>query len=85
MTQCSNAKSQPQWNVWLGYTYKIYTSRYITELINKQCNAGDPLETPRGLYRGSPSMLINVNTIKRYACETLKQVKSSIPMNVKLL
>ena len=30
-----------------GYTYKIYNSGYsiITEMINKQCNAGDPLET----------------------------------------
>ena len=29
----------------LGYTYKIYNSGYKTEMINKQCNAGDPLET----------------------------------------
>ncbi len=32
----------------LGYTYKIYNSGYNTEMIN----AGDPLETPGGLYRG---------------------------------
>ncbi len=52
-------------------------------MINKQCNAGDPLETPGGLglYRGPPSMLINVNTIKRCACETLNQVQCSIAMN----
>ena len=30
-------------------------------------------------------MIINVNTIKRGACETLNQVQCSIPMNVKLL
>ena len=28
----------------LGYTYKIYNSGYNTEMINKQCDAGDPLE-----------------------------------------
>ena len=49
------------------------------------CNAGDPLETSGGLYRGPPSMLIYVNTIKRCACETLNQVQCSITMNVKLL
>ena len=53
----------------------------IIEMINKQCNAGDPLETPGGLYRGPPSMLINVNSIKRCACETLNQVQCSITMN----
>ena len=62
----------------LGYTCKIYNSGYNTEMINKQCNAGDPLETPGGLYRGPPSMLINVNTIKRSACEILNQVECSI-------
>ena len=65
----------------LGYTCKIYNSCYNTEMINKQCNAGDPLETPGGLYRGPPSMLINVNTIKRRACQTLNQVQCSITMN----
>ena len=69
----------------LGYTYKIYNSGYNTEMINKQCNARDTLETPGGLHRGPLSMLINVNTIKRYACETLNQVLCSITMNVKLL
>ena len=29
----------------LGYTYKIYNSGYNKEMINKQCNAGDPVET----------------------------------------
>ena len=43
----------------LGYSCKIYNSGYNTEMINKECNAGDPLETPGGLYRGPPSMLIN--------------------------
>ena len=69
----------------LGYKYNNYNSGYNTEMINKQCNAGDLLETPGGLYRGPPSILINVNTIKRYACETLNQVQCSITMNVKLL
>ena len=27
----------------LGYTYKIFNSGYNTEMVNKQCNAGDPL------------------------------------------
>ena len=65
--------------------YKNYNSGYNTEMINKQCNAGDPVETPGGLCRGPPSMLINVNTIKRYVCETLNQVQRSITMNIKLL
>ena len=45
----------------------------------------NPLETSGGLYRGPPSMFINVNTIKCCACETLNLVQSSISMNVKLL
>ena len=69
----------------LGYTYKIHNSGYNTQMINKQCNAGDRLETPVGLYRGPPAMLINVNTIKRCACETLNQVQCSITMDVNLL
>ncbi len=55
----------------LGYTYKICNSSYNTDMVNKQCNAGDPLET-------------YVNTIKRCACETLNQVQCSITLNVKL-
>ena len=35
-----------------GYTYKIYDIGYKTEMMSKECNAGDPLETPGGLYRG---------------------------------
>ena len=64
---------------------KIYNSGYRTEIVNEQCKTGDPLETSGGLYRGPPSMLIYVNTIKCCACETLHLVQSSIPMNVKLL
>ena len=69
----------------LGYTYTIFKSSYNTEMVNKQCNAVDPLETSGDLYRGPPSMLIYGNTIKGCACETLNQVQSSITMNVKLL
>ena len=43
-----------------GYTYKIYDIGYKTEMTSKECNSGDPLETPGGLYRGPPS---NENTI----------------------
>ena len=64
----------------LGYTWKIKIG-YNTDMINKQCNAGDPLETPGGLDRGPPSILINVNTIKKCAFETLNQVQCSITMN----
>ena len=35
-----------------GYTYKIYDIGYKTEMMSKECNSGDPLETPGGLYRG---------------------------------
>ena len=69
----------------LGYTYKIFNSGYNTELVNRQCNADDPLKTSGGLYRGPPSMLIYVNTIKRCACDRLNQVQCSITMNVRLL
>ena len=49
-----------------GYTYKIYDIGYKTEMTSKECNSGDPLETPGGLYRGPPS---NENTIfKKLAC-----------------
>ena len=34
-----------------GYTYKIYDIGYKTEMMSKECNSGDPLETPGGLYR----------------------------------
>ena len=69
-----------------GYTIqKIYNSGYSTEIVNEQCNTGDPLETSGGLYRGPPSMLIYDNTIKCCACETLNLVQCSITMNVKLL
>ena len=57
----------------LGYTYKIFNSSYNTEMVNKQCNAGDPLETSGGLYRGPSSMLIYGDTIKGCACETLNR------------
>ena len=32
----------------LGHTYNIYNSGYNAEMTNKQCNAGDPLETTGG-------------------------------------
>ena len=66
----------------LGYTCKISNSGYTTEMVNKQCNAGYPLETSGGLYRGPRSMLIYVNTIKRCARETLNQVQCSITMKL---
>ena len=55
-------------------SYKIYNSGFNTEMINKQYNAGDPLGYSGRLHRGPRSMIINVKTIKRYACETLNQV-----------
>ena len=67
------------------YFYYYYYYYYNTEMVNEQCNAGDPLETSGGLYRGPPSMLIYGNTIKGCAFETLNQVQCSITMNVKLL
>ena len=70
--------------IWL-HNKKIYNSGYSTEIVNEQCNTGDPLETSGGLYRGPPSMLIYVNTIKCCARETLNLVQCSITMNVKLL
>ena len=57
--------------IWL-HNKKIYNSGYSIEIVNEQCNTGDPLETSGGLYRGPHSMLIYVNTIKCCACETLK-------------
>ena len=69
--------------IWLHIN--IYNSGYSIEIVNEQCNTGDPLVTSGGLYRGPSSMLIYVNAIQSCACETLKLVQSSIPMNVKLL
>ena len=48
-----------------GYTYKIYDIGYKTEMMSNECNAGDPIETPGGLYRGPPS---NDNTIFKKMC-----------------
>ena len=67
----------------LGYTYKTYNRGYKTEMINKQCNTGDPLETPVGIPR--TTIYGSVNTIQICACQTLNQLKCSITMNVKLL
>ena len=69
--------------IWLHiYKYTIVVIVDPTEIVNEQYNTGDPLETSEGFYRGPPSMLIYVNTIKCCACETLNLVQSSIPMNV---
>ena len=38
--------------------YYNHNGGYSTEIVNEQCNTGDPLETSGGLYRGPPSMLI---------------------------
>ena len=51
----------------------------------KECNAGDPLETPGGLYRGPPS---NENTIFKKMCMPnikFKSVQCSFTMNVNQL
>ena len=58
----------------LGYTYKIYNSGYNTDMNNKPCNTGDPLETPGGLYRGPPSMFKMLIQYKSCACETVNKV-----------
>ena len=68
-----------------GYTYKIYDIGYKTEMMSKECNAGDPLETPGGLYRGPPS---NENTIFKKMCMPnikFKSVQCSFTMNVNQL
>ena len=64
-----------------GYTYKIYDIGYKTEMMSKECNSGDPLETPGGLYRGQPS---NENTIFKKMCMPnikFKSVQCSFTMN----
>ena len=45
--------------IWL-HNEKMYNSGYITEIVNEQCNTGDPLETSGGLYRGPPSILLHI-------------------------
>ena len=68
-----------------GYKYKIYDIGYKTEMMSKECNAGDPLETPAGLYRGPPS---NENTILKKMCMPnikFKSVQCSFTMNVNQL
>ena len=65
-----------------GYTYKVYDIGYKLEMMSKECNAGDPLETPGGLYRGPPS---NENTIFKNMCMPniqFKSVQCSFTMNV---
>ena len=51
-------------------------------MMSKECNAGDPLETPGGLYRGPPS---NENTVFKKMCMPnikFKSVQYSFTMNV---
>ena len=66
---------------------RLHISKYtmVVIVVNERYNTGEPLETSGGLYRGPPSMLIYINTIKCCACETLDLVQISITMNVKLL
>ena len=42
-------KKKKNMNVF-GYTIKKYTIAVIVEIVNEQCNTGDPLETSGGLY-----------------------------------
>ena len=77
------AIEEEEHDLYLDTHIKIYNSGYSTEIVNEQCNTGDPLETSGGLYRGQPSMLLYVNTIKCCACETLHLVQSSITMNAR--
>ena len=68
-----------------GYTCKIYDIGYKTEMMSKECNSGDPLATPGGLYRGPPS---NENTIFKKMCMPnikFKSVQCSFSMNVNQL
>ena len=54
-------------------------------MMSKECNSGDPLETPGGLYRGPPS---NENTIFKKTCMPnikFKSVQCSFTMNVNQL
>ena len=56
-------------------------------MTSKECNSGDPLETPGGLYRGPPS---NENTIFKKMCMPnikfkFKSVQCSFTMNVNQL
>ena len=62
-----------------------WCKRYKTEMTSKECNSGDPLETPGGLYRGPPS---NENTIFKKTCMPnikFKSVQCSFTMNVNQL
>ena len=83
-TPMMKKKKKKKMNVF-GYTYKIYDIGYKTEMMSKECNAGDPLETPGGLYRVPPS---NENTIFKKMCMPnikLKSVQCSFTMNVNQL
>ena len=52
-----------------GYTYKIYDIGYKTEMMNKECNAGDPLETREAYIEDH--LLMKIQYLKRCACRTL--------------
>ena len=66
---------------------RLHISKYtmVVIVVTEQCNTGDPLETSGGLYRGPPSMLIYINTIKCYACETLYLQYQLRPLVVKTI
>ena len=68
-----------------GYTYKIYDIGYKTEMMSKECNAGDPLETPGGLYRGH--LLMDYTIFKKMCMLNIKckSVQCSFTMNVNQL
>ena len=52
-----------------GYTYKIYDIGYKTEMMSKECNSGDPLETPEAYIEDH--LLMKIQYLKRCACRTL--------------
>ena len=47
-----------------GYTYKIYDIGYKTEMMSKECNAGDPLETHIDIYANGRNLIVIILTIK---------------------
>ena len=68
-----------------GYTYKIYDIGYKTEMMSKECNAGDPLE-PREAYI-EDHLLMDYTIFKKMCMPNIKfkSVQCSFTMNVNQL
>ena len=69
MTQCSNAKSQPQWNVWLSLQRVAPNGRKVVEGTHITLHAQEEAHPKNGQrIRSNPSIELYVVVVGEYLC-----------------